>query len=271
MSKKKNAGPRNAIKSGSGTKGPAEVIVEAWARAFRSAFQHAGKPLLEPAQQLILEATARIRPLLCEKIDADRGARGEKPIYDGAKISKWKEDCEKAYFGKLRCSEEGRKAFDFLRAWRAARIAEKEGGSSGTRGDSRRIAQLLAQLEDVLDNLDADKLELLSQAMRIFATRVRSSKQTNIGDADLHLEKWLLEFRLTIPTTGPGYLTAHELNEQFVSKFRKISDKKLRDKCNALGILLKPDKRGQASDKYGSETRAREKEEARAAKRGWLG
>ena len=44
--------------------------------------------------------------------------------------------------------------------------------------------------------------------------------------------------------------TARELNEQFISKFRSISDKKLRERCHYLGLSLKPDARGTRAVRY---------------------
>jgi hypothetical protein len=43
----------------------------------------------------------------------------------------------------------------------------------------------------------------------------------------------------------------HELNEQFVSKFHSISDKKLHERLHELGIAHRDEPRGKASPNYG--------------------
>ena len=89
--------------------------------------------------------------------------------------------------------------------------------------------------------------------MQILEARIASnSKGRSIGSGDLHLEKWLLEYAMKtgIVARALSPHTARELNEQFVSKFRSISDKKLREKCKSLGIPLKPDARGRAAVRY---------------------
>jgi hypothetical protein len=59
---------------------------------------------------------------------------------------------------------------------------------------------------------------------------------------------WLLIYAFRV--AGTPTHTVRELNEQFVSKFRSISDKKLREKCSKLGVVLKPDARGTRAARY---------------------
>ena len=164
----------------------------------------------------------------------------------GETIARWEENYEKALYGKVRSSAKKRAAFEFLRSWHRASIICKEYGRVMT--DAKQI-DLLAPLLEALSERDAQFFKGLAEAMQILEARIASNaKGRNIGSGDLHLEKWLLEYALKTGIVA-GALpphTARELNEQFVSKFRSIADKKLREKCKSLGISLKPDARGRA-------------------------
>lgn len=199
----------------------------------------------QQAEEILEEVLTKHYPSLCEALNAERRARGLKPIGDPAKVAKQKAKFEKAYYGKLRHSEKGRIAVDLLRAWRGGQIAEQHGWCRRT--DSTRIALLKPFLDRVLA-LDVEFFELFAQAVQMLDTRIRSSKQTNIGTGDTYLDMWLLIYAMRI--AGTPTHTARELNEQFVSKFRSISDKKLREKCRNLGVPLKDDARGTRAARY---------------------
>jgi hypothetical protein len=163
-------------------------------------------------------------------------------------LAKRQADFEKAYYGKLRDSEQGRRVVDLLKAWRGSLIMEQHGWCS--KEDSARIA-LLEPLLHSMRALGHDAgwggiepmefFRLLAKAALMLDTRVRSSKAT-FGAGDFDLNIWLLQYGITI--AGTPTHTVRELNEQFVSKFRAITDKKLREKCRELCIPLTPDKRG---------------------------
>jgi hypothetical protein len=165
---------------------------------------------------------------------------------DKARMAKAKANHAKAYYGKLRHSEEGRRAFDFLRAWQNAAIFARE---SGRTVDQRKQIDLLAPLLDALNKFDPRFFKNLAQAIEILEGRIKSAaKAQKSGGRDLHLEKWLIEYSIQIGVVAQH--TARELNEHFVSKFRSISDHKLREKCRGLDIPLKPDARGTKAVRY---------------------
>jgi hypothetical protein len=148
------------------------------------------------------------------------------------------EKYERAYYGNLLHSEKKRRAMDFLRMWNHnLRSAKKDGQVRGGR-------KFLARLEpfiEALDRSDADFFQGLAKAMQIL-------KEPRISN----LDKWLFEY--AIENRWIKTHTVRELNEQFVSKFRAISDEKLRDKCNKLGIPFKEGPRGKAAERYGTIT-----------------
>jgi hypothetical protein len=115
---------------------------------------------------------------------------------------------------------------------------------------------LLEPFLHAVRTLDVEFFQLLARAAKMLDTRVRSSKDANIGTGDTELDMWLLIYAMRI--AGTPTQTARELNEQFVSKFRSISDDKLREQhCKPLGVPLKPDKRGKAAERYGGPLKAR--------------
>jgi hypothetical protein len=199
----------------------------------------------QQAQEIICEILTKHYPSLCEALNAERRARGQKPIGDLAKVAKQKAKFEKAYYGKLRHSEKGRRVVDLLRAWRGGQITEQHGWCRRT--DSARITWLKPFLEAVR-TLDVEFFKLFAQAVQMLDTRIRSSSNTNIGTGDTYLDMWLLIYGVRI--AGTPTHTAHDLNEQFVSKFRSISDARLRVKCNDLEVPLKDDARGTRAGRY---------------------
>ena len=198
-------------------------------------------PLPKRAQEIIYELTSKHYLKMCEGVNAARRSRGEKPLGDPVKLAKRQADFEKAYYGKLRHSEKGRKVVDLLRAWHGRQVTEQWNKPEDQQENRIRLT-LLGPLLNAVHALDAEFFELFAQAARMLDTRTRSSKDSNIGTGDTDLKKWLLEYGVRI--AGTPTHTVRELNEQFVSKFRTMTDDKLRVKCNELGIPLKPDKRG---------------------------
>jgi hypothetical protein len=204
-----------------------------------------GTSLPQQAEEILNEILTKHYLELCEALNSERRARGLKPLGDPAKLAKQKADFEKAYYGRLRHSEKGRMAVDLLRAWRGAQIAQQRGWCQVT--DSGRIAELEPFVHAVR-TLDVEFFKLLWQAAQTLDTRIRSCKNANIGTGDTYLDMQLLICGMRI--AGTPTHTARELNEQFVSKFRSISDAKLRMKCNDLGVPLKDDARGTRAARY---------------------
>ena len=207
-----------------------------------------GTSLPQQAEEILYEILTKHYLKLCEALNAERRALGLKPLGDPAKLAKQKSDFEKAYYGKLRHSERGRIAVDLLRAWRGAQIAQQRGWCQVT--DSGRIAVLEPFLHAVRTP-DVEFFELLAQAAKILDKPIRSSKGANIGTGDRNLDMFLLKYGMRI--SGTPTHTPHELNEQFVNKFRDITDKKLQERMHELGVPYKHEPRGKASPNYGFE------------------
>ena len=121
---------------------------------------------------------------MAEAMNAERRARGQKRIEDVAKLAKRQTDFEKAYYGKLRHSEKGRRVVDLLRAWHGGQIIEQHGWCR--RPDNERIA-LLAPFLDAVRTFDVKFFRLLTQAAQMLETRIRSSKDASIGTGDTTL------------------------------------------------------------------------------------
>jgi hypothetical protein len=158
-----------------------------------------------------------------------------------ADLTKWSEDYEKAVFGNFRSREE-RKAVNFVLTRRREILLAAATGRTISDGD--QIKLLDGRVKAALDNLDVEFSEYLAKAIHLVRDRISSSKGT--GE---HLDRWLLEYKLRISCRAQH--TVRELNEQFVSKFRSISDKELRERCRKFDVPLKPDKRGKAAVRYG--------------------
>ena len=205
----------------------------------------ADTPLPKRAEEILCEILTKHYLKLCEAVNAVRAAAGEKPIGNSEQLDRLKRIFDKAYYGKLWHSEKGRRIVDLLRAWHGGQIMEQSGWC--TRDDTARIC-LLAPFLDAVRDLDVEFFRLLAQAAQMLDTRVRSSKDASIGTGDTQLDLWLLQYGMR--TGGTPTDTARELNEQFVSKFRKISDKKVRERCHYLCVALKPDARGTRAVRY---------------------
>jgi hypothetical protein len=207
------------------------------------------------AQEILQELLTKHYLKLVEAVNRERRTRGQKTIEDAAVLAKRQTDFEKAYYGKLRDSEQGRRVVDLLKAWRGSLIMEQHGRCS--KEDSARIAWL----EPLLHSMGAlghdagwggiepvEFFRLLAKAAQMLDTRVRSSKAI-FGAGDFDLTIWLLQYGITI--AGTPTHTVRELNEQFVSKFHRISDKKLHERLHELGIPHRDEARGKASPNYG--------------------
>jgi hypothetical protein len=197
------------------------------------------KPLPERASGILYELLSKHYSRLCDAVNAERRALGQKPIGDAAMLRKRQADFEKAYYGKFRHSEKARGVVDCLRAWHGSRIIEEHRPVKRTDGE---LVALFKPLLNAVESLDVEFLKLSVQAAQMLDNRIRSSKDRTIGTGDTDLDLWLLQYGLRI--AGTPTHTVRELNEQFVSKFRSISDDKLREKCRKLGIPLKEDVRG---------------------------
>jgi hypothetical protein len=209
----------------------------------------ADTPLPKRAEEILCEILTKHYLKLCEAVNAVRAARGEKPIGNSEQLDRFKRIFDKAYYGKLRHSEKGRRIVDLLRAWHGGQIMEQSGWC---RIDDTARIRLLTPLLDAVRDLDVEFFQLLAQAAQMLDTRVRSSKDASIGTGDTELRLWLLQYGMR--TGGTRTHTALELNEQYVSKFRKMSVEKLREECNELAVALKPDRRGKAAKRYGTIT-----------------
>ena len=203
------------------------------------------KELPKRAKEILDELLSKHYLRLRNAVNAERCARGQEPIGDAAMLRKRQGNFERAYYGKFHDSEKAREAVDLLRAWHGSRITEEHRPVKRT--ESELIA-LFKPLMNAVESLDVEFLKLLPQAAQMLDARIRSSKDSSIGTGDTDLDLWLLQYGLRI--AGTPTHAARELNEQFVSKFHKISDKKLHDKLNELGVPHKHKPSGKASPNY---------------------
>jgi len=211
------------------------------------------------AQDILHELITKHYLKLVEAVNRGRRTRGQKTIEDVAVLAKRQVDFEKAYYGKLRDSEQGRRVVDLLKAWRGSLIMEQHGWCS--KEDSARIA-LFEPLLHSMRALGHDTgwggiepvefFRLLTQAAQMLDTRIRSSKDASIGTGDTQLDLWIMQHGIMTGGTSP--LTIREVNKQFVSKFRTITDDKLRNKFNKLGVAFKAAVTGKAAERYGTIT-----------------
>ncbi len=141
----------------------------------------------------------------------------------------------------------------FFEYWRLETLEAQESGQNIS--DSDQI-KLLSPLLVALSKLNADFVKGVAESMQVLSNRIYNSKDSS-GE---NLDRWLLAYKLRIGDRKVH--TARELNEQFVSKFRSISDKKLRERCRKLNVALKDDVRG-----AGAVRRKRSNGTAYAAKR----
>jgi hypothetical protein len=147
---------------------------------------------------------------------------------------------QKAYYEALRRSESKRRAFELVRIWDHRLAIAREDGQP-IRITSDDLLTLFAPIFDALEKRDAEFFKGFAQAVLIIEQRENSSKTKYPSS----LDKWLLEYGLANGWTATH--TVRELNEQFVSKSRAITDDKLRERCKRLSVPLKPDVRGQGA------------------------
>jgi len=145
------------------------------------------------------------------------------------------EKYEWAYYDDLRHSEEGRRAMDFLRKWKWNMASAKADGQT-LKG--RIFLTTLEPLLDALKKGNAAFFSGLSKAMRILQQQERRSS----------LHKWLFDYAME--NCWENKHTPAQLNEEFVSKFHKMTNKKLHEKLHQLGIPHKDEPRGKASPNY---------------------
>ncbi len=192
-----------------------------------------GRPATEHEVELWREVTLVIPAMLVKWLAE---ANGDEKV--ATKLAEWLDQYEKATY-PCRSSEssvERKNAICFLTSWRRETLAAQESGQKIS--DSDQI-KLLSPLLTALGKLDAEFFKGLTEAVQILSNRIYNSKD----GSGQHMKKWLLEYKLWIGD-GPWKHTVRELNEQFISKFYSITDRRLRIKCHQLDVPLKADVRG---------------------------
>ena len=209
-----------------------------------------GRIATKREEELWRDTTPFVGALLVKELS---GALGEEKI--PAKLAEWIDQYKKAtsLCRSRERSPERMKGALFFEFWRLETLAAQESGQKIS--DSDQI-KLLSPLLLAFSELNADLVKGVAESMQVLSNRIYNSKDSS-GE---NLDRWLLAYKLRIGDRKVH--TARELNQQFVSKFRCISDKKLRVKCQQLGVLLKPDVRG-----AGAVRRKRSNGTAYAAKR----
>jgi hypothetical protein len=166
-------------------------------------------------------------------------------------IADWKTNYEQALFGKLRHSEKKRTSFEFLRRWHNARLYQRESTEPEEMAPMPMRLVFLAPLVEALDVLDVEFFEGLAKAVRTLNDRIYyNAERPGYVGRDTFLNKWLLEYKMEIWPKAKH--TVRELNEERVSKFRSIKDKKLHERLHQLDVPHKDQPRGKASPKYGN-------------------
>jgi hypothetical protein len=133
-------------------------------------------------------------------------------------------------------SAEREEGIRFLKDWRRHILAAQESGQKFSDSDQiKYLSPLLAALRKP----NTEFLNGVAESAHILSNRIYNSKD---GSGE-YLDRWLLDYKLQL-SGGAMKHTVRELNEQFVSKFRCITDKKLREKCHKLGLVPKEDVRG---------------------------
>jgi hypothetical protein len=212
-----------------------------------------GRPATKREAELWREVALTIPAILVKELAR---AAGEEKI--ATELAEWLDQYKKATYPcrSPEPSPEREKAISFLRAWRRETRAAEERGQKVP--DTYQM-KLLSPLLTALKKLNAEFFEGLAESIQVLSDRICNSKDGSGED----LNKWLLEYKLMV---GPPKHAVRELNEQFVSKFRSISDAKLRAKCHKLGIPLKEDVRG-----AGAVRRKMRSNGTRSAEKGLIG
>ena len=193
-----------------------------------------GRIATKREEELWRDTTPFVMPILVKELS---GAVGEEKI--PAKLQEWIDQYKKAtsLCRSREASPERMNGARFFEFWRL---------------DSKFLSPLLIALSE----LNSEFVRGVAEAMETLSNRICSSKDRSGED----LDRWLLAYKLRIGDRKVH--TVRELNEQFVSKFRSISDKKLRERCRKLNVALKDDVRG-----AGAVRRKRSNGTAYAAKR----
>jgi hypothetical protein len=191
-----------------------------------------GRIATKREEELWRDTTPFVGALLVKELS---DAPGEEKI--PAKLAEWIDQYKK---GTSLCrsrerSPERMKGAFFFEFWRLETLAaQKSGQKISDNGQIKLPSPLLV----ALSKLNAEFVRGVAEAMQILSNRIYNSKDSS-GE---NLDRWLLAYKLRIGDRKVH--TARELNEQFASKFRFISDKKLREKCRKLNVALKDDVRG---------------------------
>jgi len=199
--------------------------------------QREGQPVTELEDKLWRPVL--VLPFVCLVKDLAKASGQEKLA---ANFTNWANDYEKVIYGNLRSWKE-REAYIFLRSWRRETLLAVANGRTISCSDQIKS---LRPILDALDKLDSEFFRSLTKAIDILSDRISLSKDKDVGE---QLDRWLLEYKLRI--SGKAQYTVRELNAQFVSTFRSLSDKELRERCRKLDVPLRPDKRGKAAVRYG--------------------
>ena len=172
------------------------------------------------------------------RFSSDRLSKASGQEKLAADFTNCSKDYEKVIYRNLRSSKE-REAYIFLGACRREKLLAAANGRTISCSD--QIKSLRAVL-DALHRLDSEFFQSLAKSIHIQGDRISLSKDKDVGE---QLDRWLLEYKLR--TSGKAQHTLRELNEQFVSTFRSISDKKLRERCRQLDVPLTAHKRDNAA------------------------
>ena len=213
-------------------------------------------PVPKRAQEILRELETKHYQRLVEALNAERRARGEKPLGDRVTLAKRQADFEKAYYGKLRHSEKARRIVDLLRAWHGREIVARWLKVEDQFEDRVRVA-LVAPLVNAARVLDTDFFKLLAQAANMLSRRIYDSKDKTIGTGDTSRDKRILEYAVEI--AGTSMHTPHEINVVFDPGFPNLpeevqhaKDDDLHDRLHELGPVPHRDEpRGRGSPNYG--------------------
>jgi hypothetical protein len=212
-------------------------------------------PLSKRAEEITNEITSKHYLNMTQALNAARRARDEKPLGDPVMLAKRQADFEKAYYGKLRHSEKGRRIVDLLRAWHGRQITEQWNKAEGEQLENSIRLVLLSPFLNAVRALDTEFFKLLAQAAKMLSNRIYNSKDKAIGTGDTSRDKRILEYAVEI--AGTPTHTPHEINVLFDPAFSKLSeelqhaqDKKLHDRLNELGVPHKHKPSGKASPNY---------------------
>jgi hypothetical protein len=168
----------------------------------------------------------------------------------GSEMSVERSKYEKALYGKCRKSERKRRAFDCLNDWRRNVLAAQADGGTLDLFDWIVLLDPLIGAISGEAEIDEEFLKGFWEAAQILNNRTYSSRNPDIGTA---IDKWLLEYKSNLRWGNAAEYTPYKLNEQQISKFYSISDKKLHEKLHELKIPHRDELRGKANPNYGAQ------------------